>query len=82
MRRELADFDAQARRFHEQRREANDRAIYMEEKARTECERAEHEQSPESTEGRRDVAERYRKEAEGAHATPWSSGWTRPRPTR
>ncbi len=68
LRREMADLDADARRLHEQRRKANDRATYMEEKARTESERAERELSPESTEGRRDVAGRYRKEAEDARA--------------
>lgn len=63
---EIAETDSELRRLHEQRRDATDRATYMEEKARSEHESAERELTLESTEGRREVAERYRKDAEAA----------------
>lgn len=66
LRREVAEIEGELRRLNEQQREATDRAVYMEEKTRTEAERAERELTLEATEGRREVAGRYRKDAEAA----------------
>jgi hypothetical protein len=64
--REHAELDAEAKRLNEQQRQQTDRATYMEEKARSEHERAEGELTPGDIEARGEVAERYRKDAETA----------------
>lgn len=64
--REMNELNAEARRLDEQYRNQVDRANYMEEKVRSERNRAEHELTLGDTEARREVAERYHKEAESA----------------
>lgn len=66
LRREMDELNAEARRLDEQYRNQTDRATYMEEKARSEHQRAERELTLGETEARREVAQRYRKEAESA----------------
>jgi chromosome segregation ATPase len=63
---EMAEVEGECRRLDEQRRELFDRATYMDEKARHEAESAERELTLEATDARREVAERYRKDAEAA----------------
>jgi hypothetical protein len=66
LRRELDELNTEARRLDEQYRNQTDRATYMEEKARSENQRAERELTLGDTEARREVAERYGKEADSA----------------
>jgi len=66
LRPELDELNAEAKRLGEQFRNQADRATYMEEKARSEHERDERELTLGDTEARREVAKRYRKEADSA----------------
>lgn len=62
--REMNDHDAEARQLSERLRDLFSRAANMEQSARNERERADQEASFSEAEGRREVADRYKKDAE------------------
>lgn len=62
--RDMADLDAEARQLSERSRDLISRAAHMEQSARNERERADQEASFSEAEGRREVADRYKKDAE------------------
>lgn len=62
--REMTDLDAEARQLTERNRDLISRAAHMDQSARNERERAELEASFSEAEGRREVADRYKKDAE------------------
>ena len=82
LRRELDELNTEARRLDEQHRSQADRAIYMEEKTRSEHQRAERELTLGDTEARREVSERYRKEADSARRDHRSTRRVRRHPRR
>jgi hypothetical protein len=64
LRRELDEVDAEGQRLREQHRKLTDRITYMQEKSRIERDRANRELTEGAVEGRRDVADRYKSDAE------------------
>jgi hypothetical protein len=66
LRREKDELNAESKRLDEQFRNHANRATYVEEKAGSEHQRAERDLTQGDTDARREVAKRYRKEADSA----------------
>jgi chromosome segregation ATPase len=66
MQREMAELDTEAARLYQELRKQIDRATYMDEKSRSERQRAEREISQGDIDSRREVGDRYQADAETA----------------